>query len=256
MAFYRLTIPSKILGFPMEMCASVPDAGENIPTLWLLHGANSDCTEWFTQTSLSRYLAGRNLAVITLSVHNGFYVNMRYGAPYADYLEQEWICTVRKLFLCLSHERETNFLAGASMGGFGAFRLGVNRPDLFCKVGAFAGSIEMPTIVERNQRGIQRGGDDFRWAFGQYENMINNTNDVVYMARKCVANGMMPELYMVCGMEDSDYALNTIARDDMRLVGATVHWHEKRGIHSFDCWDPELPSFLDWLEGKEAELCS
>ena len=63
------------------------------------------------------------------------------------------------------------------MGGFGALRLAVNRPDLFSKVGSFAGSIEMPTIVERYQRGIQPGGEDFNWAFGSYVNMIKNSND-------------------------------------------------------------------------------
>ena len=77
---------------------------------------------------------------------------MQHGPAYATYLEEEWIPAVRSVFPCLSTRREDNFLAGASMGGFGAFRLAMNRPDLFCKAGAFAGSIEMPTIVERNQR--------------------------------------------------------------------------------------------------------
>lgn len=250
MAFYQFTLPSDRLNFPVEMCAYLPDVGEKMSVLWMLHGANCECTEWFAQTSLQRYLEGRRLAVITVSVHNGFYVNMRYGACYADYLEQEWIDSVRGLFPCLPREREHNFLAGASMGGFGALRLAVNRPDLFSRVGSFAGSIEMPTIVERNQRGLQPGGEDFCWAFGGYENMIHNSNDVIYMAQRCVQGGSMPRVYMVCGTEDFGYALNTIARDDLRLVGADVYWRETEGIHSYDCWDPELPLFLDWLEDK------
>lgn len=178
-------------------------------------------------------------------------MNMQYGAAYADYLEQEWIASVRGLFPCLPSEREKNFLAGASMGGFGAMRLAVNRPDLFSKVGSFAGSIEMPTIVERYQRGIQPGGEDFEWAFGTYENLVNNSNDVIYMARQCVRDRRMPQVYLVCGREDFGYALNLIARDDLRLSGADVRWRECGGIHSYDCWDPELPLFLDWLEEKE-----
>ncbi len=248
MAFYSFQVKSKVLGYPVEVSVCLPDEGRDIPVLWLMHGANSEYEEWYDQTSLIRYAGGRNLAFVTTSTYNGFNVNMSCGAAYADFLEQEWVETVRSLFPALSVKREKNYLAGASMGGFGACRLAVNRPDLFCKVGSFAGSIEMPTIVERNSRGIQPGGADFGWAFGGYENMINNSNDVIYMAKTCVEKGVMPEVYMICGTEDFGYALNTIARDDLRMVGARVIWREVPGVHSYDCWDPELPRFLDWLE--------
>ena len=254
MAFYRFSMMSDVLGFPVDMRAIIPDEGD-CPALWLLHGANSDCDEWLRLTSMRRYLQGRRLAVITVSVHNGFYVNMAYGAPYADFLENEWTQRVRALFPGLSRERGKNCVAGASMGGFGAFRLAVNRPELFGRAGAFAGSIEMATIVERNARGLQPGGADFGWAFGGYENMINNSNDVMFMARDCVRRGVMPKLYMVCGRDDFGYALNTIARDDLRLVGADVRWIEREGVHSYDCWDPEVPAFLDWVEGREETAC-
>lgn len=253
MAYYRFSVPSKVLGFPVEMNAYIPDMATDIPTLWLFHGANSDCNEWFTQTAMLRHLQRRNLAVVTVSVHNGFYVNMHRGSAYAAYLEDEWIPTVRGIFPCLSVAREKNYIAGASMGGFGAFRLAMNRPEWFSRAGSFAGSIEMPTIVERNQRGIQPGGKDFIWAFNGYENMINNKNDVVYMARRCVQAGNAPRVYMVCGTEDFGYALNLIARDDMRLVGVDVTWRPCPGVHAYDCWERELPGFLDWLEGKAVE---
>ena len=253
MAIYRFSIPSRLMGFPVEMQAFIPDGGTDLPTLWLLHGANSDCREWFDQASLQRHLQGRNLAVVTVSAHNGFYVDMHFGAAWAAYMEEEWIPAVRSIFSCLSRKREKNFVAGASMGGFGACRLAFNRPEWFCRAGAFAGSIEMPTIVERNARGIQPGGADFGWAFGGYENMINNKHDVVYMARKCVECGCAPSVYMVCGADDRGYALNLIARDDLRLVGVDVAWRQCEGDHSYNCWEPELPRFLDWLEGKEVE---
>ena len=68
MAFYQFTLPSERLGFPVEMCACVPEEEGEMCVLWLLHGANSECTEWFTQTPLQRYLERRRLAVITVSV--------------------------------------------------------------------------------------------------------------------------------------------------------------------------------------------
>lgn len=253
MTFCELSVKSRKLGFPVEICVCVPDSGTDIPTLWLLHGANSDRHEWFDETSLVRYLQGRGMAAVTVSVHNGFYVNMASGADWADYLENEFVPSVRGLFPCLSREREKNWLAGASMGGFGAFRLAMNRPDLFSKAGSFAGSVEMPSIIERNARGIQPGGPDFGWAFGGYENMINNSNDVIWLARQCEDKALLPELYMICGADDFGYALSLIARDDLLAAGCSVIWKEIPGIHSYNCWDPAIPAFLDWLEGKGEE---
>ena len=251
MTFYSFQLPSRTLSFPVDISVLLPE-GTDLPTLWLLHGANSDHREWFTQTSLTRYLNGRNLAAVTVSVHNGFYVDMAWGADYASFLEGEFINSVRTLFPCLSREREKNYLAGASMGGFGAFRLGLNRMDVFSKMGSFAGSIEMPTIIERNARGIQPGGADFGWAFGSYENMVNNQNDVIYLARTCKDKSLLPEIYMVCGTEDFGWALSLMARDDLIQAGGRVTGVEVPGTHSYSCWDPMLPGFLDWLEGKEA----
>lgn len=250
-SLFQFEYPSKILGFPVGMNVWLPDSGKDFETLWMLHGANSECTEWFRDSSMPRYLAKRNMASISVSVYNGFYVDMLHGAPYATFLEEEWVPAVRNLFPCLSRKRESNYIVGASMGGYGSFRVAMNLPDVFSKAGAFAGSIEMPTIVERNARGIQPGGADFQWAFGDYTRMISNKNDVVYMARQCADRGVVPDLYMVCGSDDFGYALNTIARDDLKAAGANVIFREVPGIHSYDCWDPQIEPFLDWLQGKE-----
>ena len=71
------------------------------------------------------------------------------------------------------------------------------------------------------------------------------------MARQCADRGVVPDLYMVCGSDDFGYALNTIARDDLKAAGANVIFREVPGIHSYDCWDPQIEPFLDWLQGKE-----
>ena len=252
MATLRFTFPSKVLRSQAEIRAVVPDEGDGCAALWVLHGANMDCNEWFDHSSIASLAARRKLAVIGTSTFHGFGVNMAHGARYADYLENEWIPAVRALLPCLSAERGKNFAAGVSMGGFAAFRLALNRPELFSRAGAFAGAIGMPMIFERFERGIQPGHDDFYHAFGSYKNLVNNENDVVWLARRRAAEQNAPRLYMFCGTEDFGYALNTIARDDLLNAGADVTWREGPGRHDFRDWDPQLPAFLDWLEVNEA----
>ncbi|HPF86530.1 MAG TPA: alpha/beta hydrolase-fold protein [Candidatus Limiplasma sp.] len=252
MATLQFTFPSEVLRSQAEIRAVVPDTGGDCAVLWVLHGANQDCNEWFDDTSIARYAARRRLAVVSTSVFNGFGVNMAHGAPYADYLQDEWIPAVRAVLPCLSRKREKNYIAGASMGGFAAFRLALNRPELFSRAGSFAGAIGMPMIFERFERGIQPGHDDFYHAFGSYQNLVGNDNDILHLAKQRVAEGAAPLFYMFCGTEDFGYALNTIARDDLRHLGADVTWCEASGEHGFDCWDGQLPAFLDWLEVSEA----
>ncbi|HPJ02679.1 MAG TPA: alpha/beta hydrolase-fold protein [Candidatus Limiplasma sp.] len=248
MATLRFTFPSKVLRSQAEIRAVIPDKGEDCAVLWVLHGANADCNEWFHDSSIVRLARQYNLAVVSTSIFNGFGVNMAHGARYADYLETEWIPAVRAVLPCLSEKKEKNFVAGVSMGGFAAFRLAFNRPDLFSRAGAFAGSIGMPMIFERFERGIQPGHDDFYHAFGSYQNLVQNENDVIWLAQRRVKDGTAPRLFMFCGTEDFGYALNTIARDDLRMTGVDVTWIEAPGTHDFKIWDAQLPAFLDWLE--------
>ncbi|HPR78185.1 MAG TPA: alpha/beta hydrolase-fold protein [Candidatus Limiplasma sp.] len=250
MATLHFTFPSEVLRSQAEIRAVVPDEGDDCAVLWVLHGANADANEWFDDSSIQCLARERKLAVVGTSLFNGFGVNMAHGARYADYLQDEWIPAVRSLLPCLSARRERNYIPGASMGGFAAFRLAMNRPEYFCRAGSLAGSIGMPMIFERFERGIQPGHDDFYHAFGSYQNLVGNQNDVIAMAKMRVAEGMAPLLYMCCGTEDFGYALNTIARDDLRHMGANVTWREGPGEHNFVCWDRMLPDFLDWLEGR------
>ena len=248
MATLRFTFPSRVLRTQAEIRAVIPDTGGQHAVLWVLHGANCDVNEWFDESSIQRLARTQNLAVIGTSTFNGFGVNMAYGMRYADYLENEWVPAVRALLPFLDTARERNFLAGVSMGGFAAFRLALNRPELFCRAGAFAGAVGMPMIFERFERGIQPGHDDFYHAFGSYENLVRNDNDVIHSACRCAKIGPAPKLFMFCGTEDFGYALNTIARDDLRLAGADVTWREGPGGHSFDCWEGWLPDFLSWIK--------
>ena len=107
-------------------------------------------------------------------------------------------------------------------------------------------------IFERFERGIQPGHDDFYHAFGGYQNLVQNENDVIWLAQQRVKECTAPRLFMFCGTEDFGYALNTIARDDLRMMGVDVTWREAPGTHDFKIWDAQLPAFLDWLEVAES----
>lgn len=100
------------------------------PTLYLLHGLSDDHTIWQRRTSIERYAAEKNLAVVMPAAGRSYYQDMANGAAYWTFLSEELPALCRQWFP-LSEAREETFAAGLSMGGYGALRLALAQPEKF-----------------------------------------------------------------------------------------------------------------------------
>ena len=103
---------------------------EDIPTVFLLHGMHGDHSSWVRKTCIERYAAERRLAVVMPDGENSFYADMKYGKKYFTYVSEELVDYVRKI-LRLSRKRERTFVCGLSMGGYGAFKLAMKKPEQY-----------------------------------------------------------------------------------------------------------------------------
>ena len=100
------------------------------PVLYLLHGLSDDDTIWLRRTSIERYAAPLGLAVVMPQVHRSFYADQAYGGRYWTFLSEELPELIGSLFR-LSDRREDTFVAGLSMGGYGAFKWALRQPGRF-----------------------------------------------------------------------------------------------------------------------------
>ena len=103
-------------------------------TLYLLHGLLGNYTDWVSQTRIQKWAEERNLAVVMPSGDNSFYFKSR--TPWNDYetfIGEELVEITRRMFP-LSEKREDTFIAGLSMGGFGALRNGIVYSGTFSHV--------------------------------------------------------------------------------------------------------------------------
>ena len=127
-----------------------------IPVLWLLHGFGDDSTSWERYTHVERYALARGIAVVMPGVLSQcFYSNMVKGLPYFDHIANEVPALFREMFPQLSDAPEDNFIAGLSMGGYGALKIGLTYPERYAAIGCFSagnlleiGSILPPTVEE------------------------------------------------------------------------------------------------------------
>src|SRR5215216_1738386 len=118
--------------------------------LYLLHGHSDDHTAWQRWTSIERYVEGLNMAVVMPAVHLSFYNDMAYGGKYWQFFSEEVPALVRDMF-SLSAEREDNFVAGLSMGGYGAFKLALTHPERFAAAASLSGAVDIREVVREKK---------------------------------------------------------------------------------------------------------
>lgn len=215
--------------------------------LYLLHGYSDDQTAWQRWTSIERYAEGRNLAVLMPAGQNSFYTDMAHGGKFFTFLTEELPAVAHDLFP-LSNERADTYVAGLSMGGYGAFKLALSRPDLYAAAASLSGAVDIRELVKRHDDpGNVVWLETMRNIFGDLDKVAGSPHDLFSLAQKVSQSSTKPRLYQYCGTEDFLYQDNLCLRDFIRPLGFDYTYEESPGDHRWVYWDREIQKVLDWL---------
>lgn len=253
MSQIELDYRSGALGYHEEVMVTLPDGDykKPYPVLWLMHGANQDCTEWVRNTSIERYANKRGLAVVMPTYSNGMGCDMVHGFDYYTMLSEELPAAVRAMLPCLSADPAENFLGGASMGGYTAFKIALNNPDKYAACGVFGGVLDVVSVLSGTaEDGMEELPEAFKLAFGSAELIKDTNGDLIWLAAKLAKEGKCPPLWSVCGYQDFGYKQVTKSVAKLKAAGVNVTDLYDEGVHSFDLWDRYTEAFLDWLPLK------
>lgn len=257
MALMHCDFFSDVLGLSTSMTVIVPQAtthqiglagavvADRHPTLYLLHGMSDDHTTWVRRTSIERYVAPLGLAVVMPTVHRGFYTDMVHGSRYWTFISEE-LPALARAFFPLAPTREATFVAGLSMGGYGAFKLALAHPDRYAAAASLSGVLDLSdhlTQVTDPERLAER-----QRLFGDVRQVAGGPNDLFALARQAVARGApLPRLYQCCGTADALYANNVRARSFFQSLGLDLTYDEGPGAHDWGYWDQQIQRVLAWL---------
>lgn len=216
-------------------------SGQKFKTLYLLHGLLGNYTDWVSGTRIQRWAEEKNLAVVMPSGDNSFY--FKGPAPMNDYerfIGEELLAVTRRMFP-LSDKREDTFIAGLSMGGYGAIRNGIVFSEKFSHVAGLSSAVH---FLEDPPE------DHFTKGFFADPAAAAKTNLNVKVAfEELLAEGRrQPRFYLSCGRKDDLMPANESFRDFLMERGADVTWDEEPNAgHEWDFWDSQIKKVLDWL---------
>ena len=233
-----------ILPLPRDVHASV----ESLPVLYLLHGMGDDSTAWLRKTCIERYALECGIAVVMPDGALSCYENMVHGARYRDFISAELPGFIRANFP-VSAARERNFIAGCSMGGFGALKLGLANPGLYRVIGCFsAAHFEYRPDSPRHHAMLQRAYGD---QIDTFEARI--VQDIAH-----VNAGRLPlRILHCCGDADilKENALKTRAHFEALPGGSIDYAFEMlSGRHDWALWDEAVRRFLRALNLPKPEV--
>ena len=212
------------------------------PVLYLLHGLSDDDTTWLRRTSVERYVAPLGLAVVMPQVHRSFYTDQAYGGRYWTFLSEELPQLVQSLFR-VSDRREDTFVAGLSMGGYGAFKWALRQPERFAAAANLSGAVDITGL----RTGRERPEDPRMFERIFDGRAVTGTPDDLYWLLDQTDATTAPSLYVCCGTEDALIDSNRAFVDAAAAAKIPVTSSFGPGAHDWAYWDTQIQDVLAWL---------
>ncbi len=251
MALLRCDFFSDVLEVGTSMTVLLPQAteeqigvsgparttGGGFPVLYLLHGLSDDSSAWLRFTSIERYAAELGLAVVMPQVGRSFYADEVHGGRYWTFLSEELPAVVGSFFN-VSDRREDTFVAGLSMGGYGAVKWALHQPERFAAAATLSGGLDLVALSTVPWR-----ADLFQRVF---DGRIGPEDDLFSLLASADVEAL-PSFYVGCGTEDHLYSSSLRFVDEATAAGLDVHVDLRPGEHEWGLWDATIRDVLAWL---------
>ncbi len=251
MAFFEANFYSEALGLQTTVYVIKPQRstegqiGVNgkaedtqLKCLYLLHGLSDDHSIWLRRTSIERYADEYGICVVMPFGGKGFYTDMKHGEKYYTYISEE-LPRLMEEFFGISQKRENNFIAGLSMGGYGALKIGLKNPDRYA---ACAGLSAVADI-----RAWTKGSGDFMVPIFGSDLTIPDSEDLFSLAEATDKLSQKPRVYMGVGTEDFLYQDNVKLREKFESLHFDYTYRESAGTHCWTFWDEYIQYVLKWM---------
>lgn len=267
MALLTFNFESQYLNNNHEISVILPDkprevepaafygSGKKYKVLWLLHGTFGDHSDWIRKSNIELYACEKDLIVVMPSGLNANYANWeRFSIGYNmyDYFLKELMPLIYGWFPA-SDKREDNFIAGLSMGGMGALKIAMRRPENYAAICCLSAGHTNYRFHEPRE-GTPRF-NRYLVAYGEAGPLPSEEETLARARALAEAGGPCPRVWHACGEQDSLKSNAALTRDFFESLPGNpfqYEYHEYPGRHNWDFWEARVPEMLDFvLRGRK-----
>ncbi len=223
------------------------DSDLKYPVVYLLHGNGGNERDWLVngkiENTLDRLISFGEIPpviAVTPDVGTGWYVDRK--EKFESAFIKDLLPEIDGRFRTVPY-RSGRFLAGFSMGGYGALRFAFLYPELFSAAGLINPAIYAPEPPETSS--ATKVG-----VFGEpYDgNIWKSLNYPVYIETFIKKNTKLP-IYIICG--DDDYfnieLHSTILYEELRKSGQPAELRIYNGGHTWEFASEQIGEVLKYI---------
>lgn len=236
MAYFQIDNFSTVMDMETSLKVVIPreiTTLEEAPIVLLLHGLSDNCSGWARYTCIERFARKYKVILVMPEVQRSFYTDMEYGLKYFSYISQELPSWIKQTF----NLKGDFYVAGLSMGGYGAMKCYLTNRSLFKGCGAFS------SVTRLQKRVAIDKGDEFQAIFG-LDKAVPSFCDIFSLLKKQVSD---TQIYLTCGTEDKLYEDNLEFARELKKHGTDNQVCFSPGSHSWEFWEQSLLGFLDYF---------
>ncbi|MFO7956635.1 MAG: alpha/beta hydrolase family protein [Candidatus Brocadiia bacterium] len=238
MALMRIGFRGDSIAKQTNMTVILPQDAEldgPFPVMYLLHGLSDDDSIWTRRTSVERYVAGMPLIVVMPDSARGFYTDAAEGPAYESHIIKDVMGFVDRFFPTIP-QRNGRVIEGLSMGGYGAMKLALKYPNLFCSVVAHSSAMDIAQLLQTEERQAELGR-----IFGS--DPAEGDNDVFVLAEQ-IQREDLPAIRFDCGIEDGLLEQNRSFHEHLERLNIEHEYEEFPGTHEWGYWDQRVQEGL------------
>lgn len=238
-----LTFKSPALKNRGDVTLFVPDGFEdlrNLSPIMLLHGVYGSHWAWTMKGGVhltaQRLIDEKRIQPLVIAMPSdglfgdgsGYFAHNQ--SDFENWIVKDVIGCVTEVLPCLDSQSKL-FIAGLSMGGFGALRLGAKYADKFAGISAhsaFTKAAQLQMFVEN--------------PLSDYGEVDDEELDALFWIKKNRAQ--LPALRFDCGVDDELIAANRELHRELEINNIAHVYQEFAGGHSWNYWAQHVTDSL------------
>ena len=236
-SYYSTSLSSQsglYVALPVTFLARDENRIEKADVLYLLHGMTGGYTDWQRHGDLEAYADFTNMIVVCPDGGNSFYVNGANGITdrYEDHI-LEVVDFVEATF----NTTGINYIAGLSMGGYGAVRLYLKYPERFLACGSLSGALDM-----KFRSKMPENIDFYKTVFGGGGSEFPEDCDCLKLAENAKKDA---KIFFNCGTEDYLLQENRNFKAVLDEYNIPYEYNEYPGAHTWEYWTEHIYDILN-----------